>query len=70
MSYGPPEEYRDEIVRQAANYVGRILSGEKPAEMPVQAPTKLVMTVNARVAKTLGLEIPASLMMLADELIE
>ena len=70
MSYGPPEGYRDEIVRQAANYVGRILSGEKPAEMPVQAPTKLVMTVNARVAKMLGLEIPASLMMLADEVIE
>ena len=60
----------DEVIRQAVNYVGRILSGEKPAEMPVQAPTKLVMTVNARVAKTLGLEIPASLMMLADEVIE
>jgi putative ABC transport system substrate-binding protein len=57
MSYGPPQGYWDEIVRQAANYVGRILSGEKPAEMPVQAPTKLVMSVNARAAKTLGLEI-------------
>jgi putative ABC transport system substrate-binding protein len=70
MSYGPPEAYRDEIVRQAANYVSRILSGEKPAEMPVQAPTKLVIAINARAAKTLGLEIPASLMALADEVIE
>jgi len=70
MSYGPPQGYWDEIVRQAANYVGRILSGEKPAEMPVQAPTKLVMTVNARVAKTLGLEIPSSLVSRADEVIE
>jgi putative tryptophan/tyrosine transport system substrate-binding protein len=70
ISYGPPEGYRDEIVRQAANYVGRILSGEKPAEMPVQAPTKLVIAINARAAKTLGLEIPASLMALADEVIE
>jgi putative ABC transport system substrate-binding protein len=66
MSYGPHEKYTDEVVRQAANYVSRILSGEKPAEMPVQAPTKLVTTINARAAKALGLEIPASLMVLAD----
>jgi len=70
MSYGPHEGYADEVVRQAANYVNRILIGEKPAEMPVQAPTKLVVTINARAAKTLGLEIPASLMALADEMIE
>jgi putative ABC transport system substrate-binding protein len=70
ISYGPHEAYGDEMVRQAANYVSRILSGEKPAEMPVQAPTKLVTTINARTAKTLGLEIPASLMVLADEVIE
>ncbi len=70
MSYGPHEGYADEVVRQAANYVNRILNGEKPAEMPVQAPTKLVITINARAAKTLGLEIPASLMALADEMIE
>ena len=70
MSYGPHEGYADEIVRQAANYVNRILKGEKPAEMPVQAPTKLVIAINARAAKTLGLEIPASLMALADEVIE
>ena len=66
----PHEGYADEVVRQAANYVNRILNGEKPAEMPVQAPTKLVVTINARAAKTLGLEIPASLMALADEMIE
>ena len=70
MSYGPHEGYVDELLRQSANYVSRILKGEKPAEMPVQAPTKLVITINARAAKTLGLEIPASLMALADEMIE
>jgi putative ABC transport system substrate-binding protein len=68
MSYGPHEGYADEVVRQAANYVNH--NGEKPAEMPVQAPTKLVITINARAAKTLGLEMPASLMALADEMIE
>jgi ABC-type uncharacterized transport system substrate-binding protein len=70
MSYGPHAGYGDEAVRQAANYISRILNGEKPAEMPVQAPTKLVITINAGAAKTLGLEIPASLMALADEVIE
>ncbi|WP_439393359.1 ABC transporter substrate binding protein [Bradyrhizobium sp. PMVTL-01] len=70
MSYGPHEAYADEMFRQAANYVNRILNGERPAEMPVQAPTKLVLSINARTAKALGLEIPASLMALADEMIE
>ena len=70
MSYGPPERYADEMLRQAANYVNRILNGEKPAEMPVQAPTKLVLTINTRTAKTLGLQIPTNLMALADEVIE
>jgi putative ABC transport system substrate-binding protein len=70
MSYGPHEAYADEMFRQAANYVNRILNGEKPAEMPVQAPTKLVLSINARTAKALGLEIPASLIALADEMIE
>ena len=66
----PPGVLGVEIVGQSCHYVGRILSGEKPAEMPVPALTKLVMSVNARAAKTLGLEIPASLMALADEVIE
>jgi putative ABC transport system substrate-binding protein len=70
MSYGPHEAYVDEALRQAAKYVNRILNGEKPAEMPVQAPTKLALTINARTAKTLGLEIPGSLMALADEMVE
>jgi putative ABC transport system substrate-binding protein len=70
MSYGPHEAYADEALGQAANYVNRILNGEKPAEMPVQAPTKLALTINARTAKTLGLEIPGSLMALADEMVE
>jgi ABC-type uncharacterized transport system substrate-binding protein len=70
MSYGPHEAYADEMFRQGTNYVNRILNGEKPAEMPVQAPTKLVLSINARTAKALGLEIPAILMALADEMIE
>jgi putative ABC transport system substrate-binding protein len=70
MSYGPHEGYQDEVLREVANYVKRILNGEKPAEMPVQAPTRLLLVINARVAKALGLEIPAKLMALADEIIE
>jgi putative ABC transport system substrate-binding protein len=70
MSYGPHEAYVDEALGQAAKYVNRILNGEKPAEMPVQAPTKLALTINARTAKTLGLEMPGSLMALADEMVE
>jgi putative tryptophan/tyrosine transport system substrate-binding protein len=70
ISYGPGIAYGDELVRQAAVYVNRILNGEKPAELPVQAPTKLTIAVNARTAKTLGLQIPATLIALADEVIE
>jgi putative tryptophan/tyrosine transport system substrate-binding protein len=55
------------MVRQAANYVNRILNGEKPADLPVQAPTKLAIAINARVEKTLDLEMPAKLMALAEE---
>jgi putative ABC transport system substrate-binding protein len=69
MSYGPPDSYADEMLRQAANYVSRILNGEKPAEMPVQAPTKLVLVINARTAKMLRLEIPVSLIA-SDEMVE
>jgi len=70
MSYGPGTAYGKELLRQAAGYVSRILNGEKPAELPVQAPTKLAVTVNAKTAKTLGLDIPSRLMALADEVIE
>jgi putative ABC transport system substrate-binding protein len=70
MSYGPHEAYVDEVLRRTANYVNRILNGEKPAEMPVQAPTRLTLSINAKTAKALGLDITAGLMALADEIIE
>ena len=66
-SYGP-DPY--DIFRRAASYVDRILRGEKPSELPVQQPTKFEFAVNVKAAKALGLEIPANLLALADEVIE
>jgi putative ABC transport system substrate-binding protein len=67
VSYGPQIAERD---RQAGLYVGRILKGENPAELPVQQMSKFELVINVKAAKALGLSIPNSMQLLADDVIE
>ena len=67
MSYGPDTS---DLFLRAGSYIDRILKGEKPADLPVQAPTKFTLAINLKTAKALGLTVPRSMLLSADEVIE